>query len=288
LQGTASGMWFEKSDSILVSLPGVPYEMKHIMEHQVFSKFKDRFNVASIFHKTILLQGIGESFLAEKMKDWEDRIHADGLGLAYLPSVGSLKLRITSPKGEGDLSKIEAYFEEIEQRLPVNVYGRGEETLSEVVGRLLKDRKLSVGTVESCTGGSVAASFVSIPGSSDYFKGSFLTYSNLLKNKLVGVDNIVLEQYGAVSEEVVLQMAEKGREKLGVDYCVSTSGVAGPDGGTIHKPVGTVWIGVATPTDSFAVKYQFGNDRNRNIQMTVLSAINLLRCAILEIKLKIK
>ena len=147
---------------------------------------------------------------------------------------------------------------------------------------------MTVGTVESCTGGALAASIVSIPGSSTYFRGSFLTYSNRLKNHLVEVEESKLIKFGAVSEEVVIQMAEKGREKLGVDYCISTSGIAGPDGGSEEKPVGTVWIAVATPKTSFAVKYQFGNDRERNIQMTVLSALNLLRCAILEIKLKIK
>lgn len=281
-------MWFEKDDSILVSLPGVPFEMKSIMENEVFPRLKERFKVSSIFHRTILLQGIGESFLAEKMKDWEDRIHSDGFGLAYLPSIGSLKLRITSPRGEQDLPKIEAYFKEIEERLPVNVYGRGELTLPEVIGQLLKDKNATVGTVESCTGGSLASSFVSIPGSSDYFQGSFLTYSNTLKNKLVDVDEVALLKYGAVSEEVVRQMAINGRLKLGVDYCISTSGIAGPDGGTDEKPVGTVWIGIASKDSVFAIKYLFGNNRERNIQMTVLSALNLLRCAILEIKLKIK
>lgn len=288
LQGTASGMWFERNNSILISLPGVPYEMKSIMEDQVFPKLKDQFKVSSIFHKTVLLQGIGESFLAEKMKDWEERIHSNGLGLAYLPSVGALKLRITSPNGEQDAEKIDSFFNEIETSLPINVFGRGDDSLSEVVGDLLRKSNSTVGTVESCTGGALAASFVSIAGSSDYFKGGFLTYSNSLKTKLVDVEESVLNKFGAVSEEVVIQMAERGRVKLEVDYCISISGVAGPEGGTVDKPVGTVWIAVATAKTSFAVKYQFGNNRERNIQMTVLSALNLLRCAILEIKLKIK
>ncbi len=287
-EGTASGMWFEKNGSILVSLPGVPFEMKSIMVNEVFPKLKEKFNVSSIFHRTILLQGIGESFLAEKIKDWEDRIHLDGFGLAYLPSIGSVKLRITSPNGIADLPKIESYFKEVEERLPINIYGREEDTLSRVVGKLLKVKNCTVGTVESCTGGAIASAFVSEPGSSDYFQGSLLTYSNKLKNKLANVDENVLIDFGAVSEEVVIQMAKNGREKLGVDYCISTSGIAGPDGGSDEKPVGTVWIGISSRKESFAVKYQFGNNRERNIQMTVLSALNLLRCAILEIKLKIK
>ena len=287
-QGTASGMWFEKDGSILISLPGVPFEMKSIMETIVFPKLKDLFNVSAIFHRTILLQGIGESYLAEKMKDWEDRIHNDGFGLAYLPSVGSVKLRITSPNGEDDLIKIEKYFDELTTELPINVYGRGEESLNEVVGKLLIEKKLTLGTVESCTGGALAASIVSISGSSNYFQGSFLTYSNELKNKIVGVNKSDLLNFGAVSEAVVLQMAENGRQKLGVDFCISTSGIAGPDGGTEAIPVGTIWIGIASKEGSFAMKYNFGNSRERNVQMTVLSALNLLRCTILGIKFKIK
>ena len=281
-------MWFEKEGSILISLPGVPFEMKNIMETVVFSKLKDCFNVSAIFHRTILLQGIGESFLAEKMKDWEDRIHEEGFGLAYLPSVGSVKLRITSPNGEDDLLKIEKYFDELTLALPVNVYGRGEESLNQVVGKLLLDKKMTVGTVESCTGGALASSIVSVSGSSNYFQGSFLTYSNKLKNKIVGVSEADLLKFGAVNETVVLQMAENGREKLGVDFCISTSGIAGPEGGTDDIPVGTIWIGIASKEGSFALKYNFGNNRERNIQMTVLSALNLLRCTILGIKFKIK
>jgi len=286
LQGTASGMWFEKNGSILVSLPGVPFEMKSIMENEVFPKLKEYFNVSSIFHRTILLQGIGESFLADKMEDWENRIRFDGFGLAYLPSVGAVKLRITSPNGEVDLPKIERYFTEITEALPVNVYGRGEETLSEVVGKLLLDRGLTIGTVESCTAGAVATAIVSTAGATTYFKGSFLTYSNELKNKIVDVNQADLDQFGAVSETVVRQMAENGRNKLGVDYCISTSGIAGPDGGSEEKPVGTIYIGIATKEGSFSVKYLFGNHRDRNVQMAVLSALNLLRCSVLGIILK--
>jgi len=172
--------------------------------------------------------------------------------------------------------------------LPINVYGRGEESLNEVVGKLLLDKKMTIGTVESCTGGALAASIVSISGSSNYFQGSFLTYSNELKNKIVGVKQADLLKFGAVSETVVIQMAENGREKLGVDFCISTSGIAGPEGGSDEIPVGTIWIGIASKEGSFAVKYNFGNNRERNVQMTVLSALNLLRCTILGIKFKNK
>ncbi len=283
IQGTASGMWFEHNGSILISLPGVPYEMKGIMSSEVFPRLRELFKVDSIFHKTILLQGIGESYLADQMKDWERRIHDQGLGLAYLPSVGMLKLRITSPNGESDNDLIEGYFSELIKVLPKHIYGRNEDVLSEVVGKILIAKNKTIGTVESCTGGGVAKSLVSISGSSNYFQGSLLTYSNKLKHKLANVNEDDLLKFGAVSEEIVCQMAKNGREILDVDICVSTSGIAGPDGGSLEKPVGTVWVGVATSERVFAVKFQFGDNRERNILMTILSSLNLVRCTLLNI-----
>ena len=288
LQGTASGMWFDKNGAILISMPGVPYEMKAIMTEEVLPRLKKTFNVSSIFHKTILLQGIGESYLADQMEDWETRIKADGFGLAYLPSVGSVKLRITSPNGEEDSDKIENYFSELTNELPKHVFGREEQTLSGVVGEILLNNKKTVGTVESCTGGALANAFVSNAGSSAYYQGSFLTYTDELKQKLVDVDLVNLENFGAVSEEVVRQMAEHGRKKLGIDYCISTSGIAGPDGGNLDKPVGTVWIGIASSDGVYTQKFNFGDNRERNIQLTVLTALNLLRCTLLGITNKIK
>lgn len=288
LQGTASGMWFEKNNSILISMPGVPYEMKGIMKDRVLPMLKDRFKMNSIYHKTILLQGIGESYLADRMSDWERRIREEGLSLAYLPSTGTLKLRITSLKGDQDDAKIEGYFEELIKEMPHYVFGRGSDKLSSVVGKILLDQNKTIGTVESCTGGALAKTIVSISGSSNYFQGSFLTYSNELKQKIVAVSKDNLEKFGAVSEQVVKQMAANGREKLGVDYCISTSGIAGPDGGTEEKPVGTVWIGIASADDVYAFKFQFGDNRERNIQMTILTALNLLRCILLGISTKIK
>jgi nicotinamide-nucleotide amidase len=286
LHGTASGMWFEHKGSVLISLPGVPYEMKGIMMDEVFPRLIDLFDVSKIFHKTILLQGIGESFLAEEMKDWEDRIKAKGFGLAYLPSIGLLKLRITSPNGVEDDSNIESFFEELTARLPQHVFGREEQSLSDVLGDILRGQQKTIGTVESCTGGSLAHSLVSVSGSSDYFQGSILTYSNELKMKLVDVNESDLNQFGAVSEEVVLQMAKNGRKKLGVDVCISTSGVAGPNGGSEDKPVGTVWVGISLEDRAFAFKFRFGDNRDRNIQMSVLSALNLTRCSLLKISIK--
>ena len=275
--GTASGMWFEKNGSVLISLPGVPYEMKGLMKDFLLEKIQNHFNTKVLYHKTILTTGIGESFLAETMADWESRIRDLGLGLAYLPSPGLVKLRISSYKGEVDAPLIEAFFQEIEAKLPEHVFGYENDTLAIVVGRLLLQTGGNVGTVESCTGGGVANALVSVPGSSAYFQGSLITYSYELKTKLAGVNPLTLERFGAVSEETVREMAIGGREKLGVDYCISISGVAGPDGGTPDKPVGTVWMAVALAGDCITKKINLGDNRERNIQMTIFASLNMLR-----------
>jgi nicotinamide-nucleotide amidase len=275
--GTAAGMWFEKNGKIVISLPGVPYEMKGIMTEEVFPRMKERFQLNSMYHKTILTQGIGESFLAEKLTDWENRVRAEGFGLAYLPSPGIVKLRISSPNGDKDKVKIENYLSEVKNNLPEAVFGYENETLPEIIGNLLRDRHLKIGTVESCTSGLLANQIVTISGASDYFEGSLLTYSYKLKEEILGISNSTLLDNGAVSEIVALQMAEQGLKKLNVDICLSTTGIAGPAGGTEDKPVGLVWIGLATKNGVKARKFQFGDNRERNIQMTVLSALNWLR-----------
>lgn len=282
--GTASGMWFEKSGVIVISLPGVPYEMKGIMMDEVFPRLQDQFGLSSIYHKTIHFQGIGESFLADQIQDWESSVRDEGLGLAYLPSPGIVKLRLTSLKGEVDAEKMDEYFDTLKKQFPINYFGEGEITINEVVADLLINNNKTVGTVESCTGGNLAASFVSLAGSSSYYKGSFLTYSNELKELLVGVSRKNLATKGAVSEEVVIEMAEKGRLKLGVDFCIATSGIAGPDGGTEEKSVGTVWIALASSDGVVAKKFLFGNNRQRNLDMAVLTALNLLRIKLLSNK----
>src|SRR5574343_24045 len=281
VNGTAAGMWFEKDGKILISMPGVPYEMKGIMIDQAFPRLKEKFALKALYHKTLMTQGIGESFLADQIQDWENEVREKGLGLAYLPSPGMVKLRLTSYEGESRAEEIDTYFKQLEERFPNYVYGKEDETIQLVLGRLLREKKMTIGTVESCTGGSLAQTLVSVPGASDYFQGSFLTYTNELKNRLVDVSKHDLDTAGAVSREVVEQMAKNGREKLGVDICVSTSGVAGPDGGTEELPVGTIWIGIATKDKVSAKKFQFGDHRERNIQMTVLTALNLVRCEIL-------
>jgi nicotinamide-nucleotide amidase len=280
--GTASGMWFEKTGKVVISLPGVPYEMKGIMTEEVFPRFKEKFQLQSMYHKTILTQGIGESFLAEQLADWENRIRQEGLGLAYLPSPGIVKLRVSSTQGEKDKEKIEEYLKEIQVLLPQAVFGYENETLPEIIGKQLLEKGLKIGTVESCTSGLLANQIVSISGASDYFEGSLLTYSYKLKEEILGISKTTLLENGAVSEIVALQMAEKGLEKLDVDICLSTTGIAGPLGGTEDKPVGLVWIGLATKNGVKAMKFQFGDNRERNLQMTVLSALNWLRYELLK------
>jgi nicotinamide-nucleotide amidase len=283
--GTAAGMWFEKNGKIVISLPGVPYEMKGIVTEEVFPRMKELFQLNSMYHKTILTQGIGESFLAEKLTDWENRVRAEGFGLAYLPSPGIVKLRVSSPNGEKDKERIEEYLSEVKNSLPEAVFGYENETLPEIIGNLLREKNLKIGTVESCTSGLLANQIVSVSGASDYFEGSLLTYSYKLKEEILGISNTTLLDNGAVSEIVALEMAESGLKKLNVDICLSTTGIAGPLGGTDDKPVGLVWIGLATKNGVKARKFQFGDNRERNLQMTVLSALNWLRYELLTLQL---
>ena len=275
--GTAAGMWFEEKGKIFISLPGVPYEMKGIMLEEVIPRLKEKFSLKSIYHKTALTQGIGESFLAEIIYNWENSIRSNNLGLAYLPSPGLVKLRITSYRGEEDKKIIDAYFDELKNLIPEALYGFENDSLPQIIGEMLRTRKMTIGTVESCTSGLLASQICSISGASDYFMGSLLTYSNSLKISLADVSPETLEKFGAVSEEVVKEMALGGRKKMGVDCCISTSGIAGPNGGSIEKPVGLVWIAIALPTKTIVKKFEFGDNRERTIQMTVSSALNYLR-----------
>lgn len=279
--GTAPGMWIEHEGKVLISLPGVPYEMKGIMSDEAFPRIEKNVGKSTLFHKTILTQGIGESYIADQLQDWENEIRARGFGLAYLPSPGIVKLRISSPNGSQDEPIIDSYFKIVEETFPKHVYGYGDVALTTVIGNILRDRNATLSTMESCTGGMLASTIVSAPGSSDYFQGSIVSYSNELKNQLLEVPMELIDRVGAVSEEVVIEMAKNGRKKLKTDYAIAISGVAGPSGGTDEKPVGLVWIAIASKEDVITKKFLFANNRERNIQLTVLSALNLLRCKLL-------
>ncbi len=282
--GTAPGMLFEQDSTLVVSMPGVPYEMKGIFTDHIIGLVEERFGRRSIYQKTILTQGIGESFLANQFSDWENRIEEAGLSIAYLPSPGMVKVRLTSFNGLEDQKVIEGFFTELRNEIPKHVYGEGEDTLAEVVGKLLLERNETLGTIESCTSGAIGATITSISGSSAYFSGGLMTYSNDLKVKLANVNKDTLEKHGAVSQEVAEEMAKNGREVLGTEWSVAVTGVAGPTGGSEEKPVGTVWIAIASEKSVTSQRFLFGDNRERNIQMTVLTALNLLRCNLLRIK----
>ncbi len=275
--GTAAGMWFEKAGSILVSMPGVPYEMKAIVTDEVLPRISERFTLTSIFHKTILTQGVGESFLAEQISEWENSVRGAGLSLAYLPSPGMVKLRLTSKEGAIRENEIDSYFEELIQRFPEIIFGKENDTLPIVLHRLCVEHGITLGTVESCTGGAIAQSITNISGASDFFKGSMVTYSNDIKTHLAGVKNETIEKFEVVSAEVVKEMAFGGLKKLDVDLCIATSGIMGPEGATENHPVGKVWVAVATRNSIETKCFSFGDNRERNILMTVLSALNMAR-----------
>lgn len=281
--GTAPGMWFDVAGKIYVSMPGVPYEMKALMEDEVIPKLKKQFTLPVIVHRNVLTIGIGESMLAEKIVSWENSLAQDNIKLAYLPSIGMVRLRL-STRGE-DRKVLEANIErkikELQGIVGEYIFGYENDTLEQILGSLLKERKQTLSLAESCTGGYISHLITAIAGSSDYYKGSVIAYSYEIKTLELGVDKDVLNTRGAVSQEVVEKMASAVRKKFDTDYSIAVSGIAGPGGGTPEKPVGMVWIAIATPDKVFSKKCQFANNRLRNIQMTANTALNLLRKEIL-------
>lgn len=279
VNGTAPGMWFEKDGKVVVSLPGVPYEMKSIMEDHVIPKVKTTFELPFVYHRTVLTQGMGESTLMGIIQKWEFSLEELNIKLAYLPSASVVKLRLSAVGAKKDdvVDKVERKITELKELLGHLVYGEETEKLEEVVGRLLLENGQTLSTAESCTGGYLAHLITSIAGSSSYYEGTVVSYSNEVKIAELEVSAQSINEHGAVSEEVVIQMAKGVRGKMKTDYGIATSGVAGPSGGSEEKPVGTVWIAVAGPDGTIARKFQFGNHRFRNIKMTALTALNLLR-----------
>jgi len=278
--GTASGMWFTKDSKVVISLPGVPYEMRALMI-KVIDKLRAQFNLGGLYHKTILLQGIGESYLANELEEWEKEIQSKGITVSYLPSIGMVKIRLTG--SVNDRVYILNQLNKIEEQYPKQVFGYDDDKLESVVGDILKLKNKTLGTVESCTAGALSSRIVSVAGSSSYFKGAIVSYANEIKRNLVEVDAGKLEQFGAVSQQVVEQMAVNGLKKLSVDYCVATSGIAGPDGGSDEKPVGTIWICVATNDAVHSKMFNFGHSRANNIESTVVYAMNYLRRMMLNL-----
>lgn len=276
--GTAPGMWFEKDGHIYVSMPGVPFEMKGIMTDYILPRLKTLFTKQAIYHKTILTQGLGESLLAAKIEKWEKDLPIN-IKLAYLPQPGMVRLRLTCMGTDHETVKslVENEAQKLIPLIGEQIYGYNDDKLEMIIGQLLTQKGATLSTAESCTGGYLSHLITSIPGSSEYYHGSIIAYHNNIKQTLLGVSDADLKAYGAVSREVVIAMAEGARNRLGTDYALSTSGVAGPDGGTPEKPVGTVWIAVASPTGTETKFLNLGIDRLRTIQMASVNALNMLR-----------
>ncbi len=239
--GTAPGMWFERDGRVVVSLPGVPFEMEHLMQDEVMPRLKTRFALKQIVHRTMITAGLAESMLAEKIEAWENAL-PPYLKLAYLPNPGAVRLRLSAYEVEGEsvAREIERQFEALRRIIPHYVIGFEKASMQELVHDILTRRGKTLATAESCTGGTIASRFTAMPGASAYFLGGVVSYSNASKTELLGVDAADIARYGAVSEQVARQMAEGVRRRTGADYAVATTGIAGPTGGSAEKPVGTV------------------------------------------------
>lgn len=276
--GTAPGMWFEERGKVFVSMPGVPYEMRAMMENIIVPKLEEKLVDGVVVHRMIRTIGIPESRLAELIIDWERTLPSD-IKLAYLPTMGSVKLRLTSMgNNEGEIKKrIQAEIDKVLPLISKYVYGFDSDEIEEVLGSILKKNKKTLAVAESCTGGFLSHKITSVPGSSEWFVGSVVPYSNSLKNEQLRVPNEVLQKHGAVSEEVVKLLAENVREEFGSDVAVSVSGIAGPGGGSEEKPVGTVWFGYSDNKKTIARKFQFSKDRMLNIQFSAMTALNMIR-----------
>lgn len=281
--GTAPGLWFEKNNTIFVSVPGVPFEMRHILTYEILPRLMQTGRTRAIYHKTIHTQGLPESMLAERIDQWETALPAD-IKLAYLPNPMSVRLRLSAVGDNEELLKqrVEKEAAKLQDLIPDYIFGYDEDTLPEVIGRMLIENGRLLAVAESCTGGYISHLITLVPGSSGYYKGGLTAYSNELKENLLGVDPELITRNGAVSEPVVRQMAEGLKNLMKVDYTISTSGIAGPDGGTDEKPVGTVWIAVAGPYYTAAEKFILGDNRERNIIRSSYTALRLLRQMILK------
>jgi nicotinamide-nucleotide amidase len=281
--GTAAGMWFERDGKVLVSLPGVPFEMEYLMTNEVLPRLKNKFVARPIVHRTLLTAGEGESAIARRLEDFEETL-PDYIKLAYLPALGQVRLRLTGvwpgeimDDSEAVLTtEVEKYTAVLHNTIEDLIFGTETQTLQRVVGEKLRALKRTLATAESCTGGYISHLITSEAGASDFFVGSAITYSNDMKIQLLGVEPATIASFGAVSEETVREMAEGTVKKLGSDLAIAVSGIAGPDGGTAEKPVGTVWISVSNGNQTLASKFVFGRDRGKNIQMAGVYALNML------------
>ena len=275
--GTAPGMWFEQNGRVVVSLPGVPFEMQHLIDEEVMPRLKARFELREIVHRTMITFGIAESILAERIAAWEDSL-PEYIHLAYLPAPNVVRLRLSAYEVEGkEVShEIDSLFEKLHTIIPNNIAGFEDASVEELVHNLLIERGQTLAVAESCTGGAIASKFTAQAGASAYFLCGVVSYSNEAKNSILGVEMSDITQYGAVSEQVAMAMAKGAKVVSGADFAISTTGIAGPTGGSKEKPVGTVWIGIATPERCYAVLKNCGTDRSQIISRATAYAIAML------------
>jgi nicotinamide-nucleotide amidase len=270
-------MWIEHEDKIFVSMPGVPFEMMYMMEEQVIPKIKQAFKLPIILHHTILTAGIGESILAEKIESIEDSLPKH-IKLAYLPKLGTVRVRLSGDGQNEELLKeeISIYAKRIIDKIHEFVIAENDTPIEKVILDFMEAENLSLSVAESCTGGYISHQFTQHPGSSKVFLGGAVTYSNSLKISILGVSENTINNFGAVSEETVKEMSEGAKSAFHSDYSIAVSGVAGPDGGTTEKPVGTVWIAVTGKTKTITKTYNFGNKRTQNIERSATTALVIL------------
>ena len=282
-RGLAPGMWFEHGKKVLVSMPGVPYEMQNIMTERVLPSLRESFPMSPIVHRTILTAGEGETSLAAKLSDFEEKM-PQNVKLAYLPSLGTVRLRLTA-RGEDEAllnAQLDVLQPELEAIIGSVVAGYGTETMPEIIGKILRGRGLKIGFAESCTGGHLTNLVTSVAGSSEYFEGSVIAYSYPLKEKLLGVPADLLNTFGAVSEECVRSMVAGAIQNLGVDVAAAVSGIAGPGGGTTEKPVGTIWIAAGDKDNIITTKIGIDRGRQKNMEYAANVALNLVRKFLLQ------
>ena len=276
--GTAPGMWFERDGHVAVSLPGVPFEMEHLMEDEVMPRLRSRFAPHANVHRTMITSGMAESMLAARIAEWEDALPHD-IKLAYLPSPNVVRLRLSAydvDDAEAVRAQIDGLFAELYALIPDNIVGFEDASVQALVHDLLCANGLTLAAAESCTGGAIASRFTAMAGASTYFLLGAVTYSNEAKRDVLGVNYDDIMRCGAVSETVVRQMAEGARRVSGADYAVATTGIAGPGGGSPEKPVGTVWFAVATPHRTVSVMRDSGTDRGQVIGRASAYAIRML------------
>lgn len=276
--GTAPCMWFEKGKTVYVSMPGVPFEMKNVFEKEILPMLLGHFKVTPYLSKVVMTTGVGESFLADKIKDWEENLPGF-LSLAYLPQYGLVRLRLDGRHPDREFLE-KTLDDEINKLIPLigdHIFGFDEMSIAEVVLDMLKSKGKTVASAESCTGGTIAKVITAIPGSSAAFKGTVVSYATEVKEKVLGVSHLDIEKYTVVSRQVVEQMAVGVRNLLETDYAVATTGIAGPDGGTEQTPVGTVWMAVATPDGVVSKVGNFGKDRGNNIERATNTVLEMLR-----------